>query len=135
MNNTKQLKKALLFFIKQSNIPKGFTYNISIVSKYKNPGDMARHGNCFRITLRTDNYNDMLYCLAHEFAHCFQFASGLVEENNKNVVWKGVTIPKLFIGSNDWDKRPWEIDAEERAKNYIKQYKNRGIIRKLLDLF
>jgi len=58
------------------------------------------------------NDNERWWTMFHEWAHINQFRTSKLEETNeKQIMWMGA--PADF--SKKWDKRPWEIEADEMA--------------------
>lgn len=73
------------------------------------------------------NVNWYIFTLAHELAHHYQHTNGLIFDSPMHIHWNGMAYDLNAFKGNHFDK-PWEIDANARAKKVLWGLIERGLL-------
>jgi hypothetical protein len=69
---------------------------------------------------------DPISILAHELRHAWQYQTGIMDLNvnpRNGRVWKGEFVSDTWVQSQeDYEKLPWEADANDFARSYMDEY-------------
>lgn len=70
--------------------------------------------------LKKDKINDFnIRMFIHELTHVKQYVSGDLVIDGKDAVWKG----KRYDNSVSYENRPWEVEARNNERKYLKEVK------------